>query len=178
MDHLIGAMLDVARLGRRALHYESLDMPALVQGTLRTLAHQIAQRQVQVTVGPLPEVVADRLAMEQILGNLLSNAVTYLEPGRPGAIVVTGERRPECTVFTVRDNGRGIAKADIPTVFAPFRRVGRQDMPGEGMGLAYAQMLVRRDGGDIICQSTPGEGTTFTFTIAPAPPARSAIADV
>ena len=48
-----------------------------------------------------------------------------------------------------------------------FRRVGRQDVPGEGMGLAYVQMLVRRHGGEITCQSTLGVGTTFTFTIAP-----------
>jgi PAS domain S-box-containing protein len=177
MDHLIGAMLDVARLGRRTLHYEPLDMQALVQGTLRTLAHQMAQHQAQVTVGPLPEVVADRIAMEQILGNLLTNAVTYLEPGRPGEIVVTGERRPEVTVFTVRDNGRGIAKAALPTVFERFHRIGHQDVAGEGMGLAYVQMLVRRHGGDITCQSTLGEGTTFTFIIAQARPERSQIPD-
>jgi signal transduction histidine kinase len=69
-------------------------------------------------------------------------------------------------VFAVQDNGRGIAEADIPHVFEPFRRVGRQDVPGEGMGLAYVRTLVRRHGGDITCQSTLGVGTTFTFTIA------------
>ncbi len=124
-------------------------MPALVHGTVQTLAHQIAQRQAQVTVEPLPTVLADRTAMEQIMGNLLANAVAYLDPARPGEIVVTGERRPDVTVFHVRDNGRGIAAEDIPKVFEPFRRVGKQDVPGEGMGLAYVQMLVRRHGGDI-----------------------------
>jgi len=100
------------------------------------------------------------------MGNLLANAVAYLEPGRPGAVGVTAERRPDVTVFHVRDNGRGIAAEDIPKVFEPFRRVGRQDVPGEGMGLAYVQMLVRRHGGDIRCHSTLGVGTTLTFTIA------------
>jgi hypothetical protein len=104
--------------------------------------------------------------MEQIMGNLLANAVAYLDPDRSGKIVVTGERRPEVTVLHVHDNGRGIAAADIPRVFEPFRRVGKQDLPGEGMGLAYVQTLVRRHGGDIRCHSTPGIGTTFTFTIA------------
>ena len=166
MGHLIQAILHLSRLGRRELAYEPLDMPALVQETVQTLAHQIAQRQAQVTVAPLPTVMADRTAMEQIMGNLLTNAVAYLAPGRPGEIVVTGERRPEATVFAVRDNGRGIAAEDIPKVFEPFRRVGRQDVPGEGMGLAYVQMLVRRHGGEIRCHSTLGVGTTFTFTIA------------
>ncbi len=166
MDHLIRAILHLSRLGRRELFLEPLDMRALVQGTVQTLAHQIAQRQVQVTIDPLPTVIADRTAMEQIMGNLLANAVAYLEPGRPGEVGVTAERRSEVTVFHVRDNGRGIAAEDIPKVFEPFRRVGRQDVPGEGMGLAYVQMLVRRHGGDIRCHSTLGVGTTLTFTIA------------
>jgi PAS domain S-box-containing protein len=166
MDHLIRAILHLSRLGRRDLHFEPLDMWTLVQGTVQTLAHQIAQRHVHVTVEPLPTVLADRTAMEQIMGNLLANAVAYLDPDRPGEIVVTGERRPDVTVLQVRDNGRGIAAADIPKVFEPFRRVGKQDVPGEGMGLAYVQMLVRRHGGDIRCHSTLGIGTTFTFTIA------------
>lgn len=116
-------------------------------------------------------VQADALALSQIFGNLLANAVAYLDPSRPGALVITATQGPERTVFAVQDNGRGIAAADVPHVFEPFHRVGRQDVPGEGMGLAYVQMLVRRHGGDITCQSTLGEGTTFTFTIAQARPA-------
>jgi signal transduction histidine kinase len=68
-------------------------------------------------------------------------------------------------VFHIRDNGRGIAEEDMPKVFAPFRRIGRQDMPGEGMGLPYVQTLVRRHGGRIWCQSELGVGTTFSFAI-------------
>src|SRR5262245_30930686 len=166
MDHLIRAILHLSRLGRRELHWEQLDMLSLVQETVQTLTHQIAQRQAQVTVDPLPTVMADRTAMEQVMGNLLANAVAYLAPGRPGEIVVTGERQAKVTVFTVRDNGRGIAPDDIAKVFEPFRRVGQQDVPGEGMGLAYVRMLVRRHGGEIRCHSTLGVGTTFTFTIA------------
>jgi signal transduction histidine kinase len=65
---------------------------------------------------------------------------------------------------------RGIAAADIPHIFEPFRRVGRQDVAGEGMGLTDVQMLVRRHGGDITCTSTLGEGTPFTFSLAQAWP--------
>jgi PAS domain S-box-containing protein len=83
MDHLIRAILQLSRLGHRDLHVEPLDMQALVQETVQTLAHQIAARQAQVTVELLPTVLADRTAMEQIMGNLLANAVAYLDPGRP-----------------------------------------------------------------------------------------------
>ena len=169
MDRFISALLKLSRLGRRELHLEPVDMEALVQATLQTLAHQIEERQVKVTVGPLPEVVADRTSMEQIIGNLLGNAVKYLDPDRPGELEITAERGDEETTFHIRDNGRGIAKDDMPKVFAPFRRIGRQDVPGEGMGLPYMQALVRRHGGRIWCESEPGVGTTFSFTIA-APP--------
>jgi signal transduction histidine kinase len=142
-----------------------VDTTSIVQDTLRTLAHQLTQRQVQVTVAPLPVVQADALALAQIFGNLLANAVAYLDPSRPGALAITATQHPAQTVFTVRDNRRGVAAANLPHIFEPFRRVGRQDVPGEGMGLTYVQLLVRRHGGEITCESTLGEGTTFTFTI-------------
>jgi signal transduction histidine kinase len=166
MDNFINAVLKLSRLGRRELKFELVDMEALVQVALQTLAHQMEERQVKVTVGSLPEVVADRASMEQILGNLLGNAVKYLDPGRPGEIEVTAERGCDETTFRVRDNGRGIAAEDMDKVFAPFRRAGRQDVPGEGMGLPYVQTLVRRHGGRIWCESEVGVGTVFTFTLS------------
>jgi signal transduction histidine kinase len=177
-------------LGRRELKLEPVDMEALVRAILETLAYQIEERQVSVTVGPLPEVAADRTSMEQIIGNLLGNAVKYLAPDRPGEIEITGERGPSAgsgrgpsagsgrgpsagsgrghdeITFRIRDNGRGIVEEDMDKVFAPFRRAGKQDVPGEGMGLPYVQTLVRRHGGRIWCESEPGVGTTFTFTLS------------
>jgi signal transduction histidine kinase len=141
-------------------------MKPLVKETLNSLAHQIEQSEAEVTIGSLPAVTADRTAMEQIMGNLLANAVTYLVPGRPGHLDIRGERHELETVFHVCDNGRGIAAADLPKLFQPFSRLGEPVAPGEGMGLAYVQTLVRRHGGRITCESTPGRGTTFTFTIS------------
>jgi signal transduction histidine kinase len=166
MDGLTKALLKLSRLGRHELKREPVDMNALVQETLQTLVRQIEEHQVKVTVGSLPTVVADRTSMEQIMGNLLNNAVLYLDPDRPGEIEITGERDHEKTTFRVRDNGRGIAEKDMDKVFAPFRRAGKQDVAGEGVGLAYVQTLVRRHGGRIWCESEPGVGTTFTFTLS------------
>lgn len=166
MDRLTSAILSLSRLGRRELVLEPIDMNKLVRETLNTLAHQIVQSEAQVTIGDLPEVTADRTAMEQIMGNLLANAVTYLVPGRPGHIDIQGERHEQETVFHVCDNGRGIEAADMPKLFQPFSRLGEPVAPGEGMGLASVQTLVRRHGGRITCESTLGMGTTFTFTIS------------
>ena len=167
MDGLIRGVLDLSRAGQRELHIEPVEMQVPVaQQIVQTLTHQLTQQGARVTIDPLPTLNADRFAMEQILGNLLSNAVKYLEPDRPGEISVRAKHETHATRFEVCDNGRGIAEDDIPRVFELFRRVGRQNTQGEGMGLAYVQTLVRRHGGDITCQSTPGTGTTFSFTIA------------
>jgi len=169
MDRLINAILKLSRFGRQELKPKKVDTTQLITSILKTLRHQLEQRHATVTIGPLPVVTADNTALEQILGNLLDNAVKYLSSGRNGHIEITAEQDAEITIFHIRDNGRGIAAADLEKVFQIFRRAGRQDIPGEGMGLAYVRTLVRRLGGGIWCVSEPGEGTTFSFTIPRVP---------
>lgn len=166
MDSFINAVLKLSRIGRRELVYRPLDPRQLVEEILRTLAHQQAAHDATVTVADLPQVTADRTALEQIFGNLLANALLYLVPGRPGRIEVGGARGKTETTFWVRDNGRGIAAEDTDKVFAPFRRAGKQDVPGEGMGLSYVHTMVRQHGGRIWFESTPDVGTTFFFTLS------------
>ena len=168
MDHLIGALLRLSRVGYREFHMEELDIRQLLDETLRALAHQIESHKVELKIGPLPRITSDRTAMEQIFGNLLDNAVKYLDPQRPGQIEVVAQETAEGVEFEVRDNGRGIAEEDMDKVFAPFRRAGPQDVPGEGMGLAYVRALLHRLGGTIECQSELGVGTTIRFVL-PAP---------
>jgi signal transduction histidine kinase len=81
-------------------------------------------------------------------------------------IEISAERGDDEITFFISDNGRGIRQEDMPKVFAPFRRAGKQDKPGEGMGLAYVQTIVRRHGGRIWCESEFGVGTRFAFTIS------------
>jgi PAS domain S-box-containing protein len=166
MDLFINAVLKLSRIGRRELVYRPLDPRPLVEEILRTLAHQQAAHDATVTVADLPQVTADRTALEQIFGNLLANALLYLVPGRPGRIDVGGTRGKTETTFWVRDNGRGIAAEDADKIFAPFRRAGKQDVPGEGMGLSYVHTMVRQHGGLIWFESTPDVGTTFFFTLS------------
>ena len=119
---------------------------------------------VSVNIGRLP-VAADRPAMEQIVGSILDNAITYLVKGRRGIVDIMEEQTDSEAIFRVRDNGRGIARDDVAAVFELFRRVGPQNVPGEGMGLAYAKTLIRRHEGRIWCESEPGVGSTFSFAV-------------
>jgi PAS domain S-box-containing protein len=165
MDHLTVALLQLSRAGRREFHMEELDAGALLQETVGSLGHQIASRHIVVEIGPLPRITSDRAAIEQIFGNLLDNAIKYLDPERPGRIEVSAEETADTDLFRVVDNGRGIAEDDMDKVFAPFRRAGAQDVPGEGMGLAFVKALLHRLGGRIECHSQFGVGTTFSFTL-------------
>ena len=169
MNDLISAILKLSRLGYRELKFEPINMESLVRDTLKTLAHQIEQRHVKVTLGPLPKITADRTSMEQIMGNILANAVIYLSPERRGKIEVSGNLNHNQSIIQVRDNGRGIGKDDMQKVFELFRRAGKQDTIGEGVGLAYVRALVRRHNGRIWCESEPEKGTTFIFTIPNQP---------
>jgi PAS domain S-box-containing protein len=178
MDNLITAILKLSRVGRRRLNPEPIQTAAFVQGILNSLAHQIERRRIQVVVEPLPDMIADRTALEQIFGNLLDNAIKYLDPGRPGRIVVGADHDGRDIVFHICDNGRGMASEDVPKAFDIFRRVGPQDVPGEGMGLAYVKTLLRLLGGRIWCESQVGAGTTFSFSVPAAPPEPEGLQDV
>ena len=144
-------------------------MEALVAQVLEPLALQVRACGAAVTLGHLPPAVADRDAMAQTLAALLTNAVGYLDCARPGRIEITGEAGPTETLYCIRDNGRGIAEKDRAKVFTPLQRAGHDDVPGEGMGLACAQTLVRRHGGRLWFESEVGVGTTFSFALPRSP---------
>jgi signal transduction histidine kinase len=166
MEGLIAAILRLSREGRRAFRAEPLDMTALIQRLADAQQHQTAAVGAHVSIAaPLPDIVADRLAIEQIFANLLDNAVKYLDPQRPGRITVTGTGLGGRVRFDVADNGRGIAARDHTRVFELFRRSGAQDRPGEGIGLAHVKALVRSLGGRIDVASELGQGTKFSVTL-------------
>jgi PAS domain S-box-containing protein len=166
MDDLVKSILKLSRSGHRLLEFETLDMSELVEKVVGSFAHQIETRGIQISIDPLPEVYGDRIAMEQIVGNLLDNAIKYLVPERPGKIEITGGRGLHETSFRIKDNGRGISEDDSDRIFALFQRAGEQHVEGEGMGLTHVRTLVRRHRGRIWCESKTGLGSTFTFTIA------------
>ncbi|HSI40126.1 MAG TPA: CHASE3 domain-containing protein [Xanthobacteraceae bacterium] len=167
MDALINAILKLSREGRRTMKPERLDLGALLQAASETIAHQLNESQGVIEIAAkAPLIVSDRLSLEQVIGNLLDNAVKYRSPDRPLVIRVGVEARPGNRVLIeIADNGRGIAEQDHQRVFELFRRSGVQDKPGEGIGLAYAQTLIRKLGGEIAVTSRLGQGTTFSINL-------------
>ncbi len=165
MDNLINAIIKLSRFGRKELQFEVVDMNGTVKITLESLAHCIDKQGVVIKVGKLPPVFADLTSMLQIMGNIIANAIDYLDSDRKGKVEIGAVNGDNETTFYVKDNGRGIEEKDIEKIFQVFQRAGENDVPGEGMGLSYVKTLVERHGGKIWCNSKFGKGTTFTFTI-------------
>jgi signal transduction histidine kinase len=161
MDRLITAILRLSREGRRVLTPERLDMSALLGAVLDSVRHQADAAGADLSLGTVPPIVADRIAVEQVFSNLIENALKYPAAGRPVRIRVEGRREGRFARFEVRDNGRGIADRDRERIFELFRRAGVQDTAGEGIGLAHVRALLRRMGGSIDCESVIDVGSTF-----------------
>jgi PAS domain S-box-containing protein len=165
MDKLINAILRLSREGRRVLAPEAISMKQLLEAQRQSVAHQLQDRGAELIIEPLPDLTSDRLAVDQIFGNLIDNAVKYLDSARPGRIVVRGRDLGGHIRYEIEDNGRGIDPKDFERIFDLFRRSGVQDQQGEGIGLAHVRALVRRLGGTISVSSRPGEGSTFTVVL-------------
>jgi len=165
MDRLISAILNLTREGRRRFEPVRIDTRELIEGVVQTLAHQADEAKAEIRIAPLPPIVSDRLALEQIFSNLIDNAIKYLRPGVPGEIAVRGRTKLGFAVFEISDNGRGIDPKDHQRIFDLFRRAGTQDKPGQGIGLAHVRALVRRLGGTMSVSSELNHGTTFTVTL-------------
>ena len=165
MDRLISAILNLTREGRREFRPERIDSRELIEGIVSTVAHQAAEAEAQIRIEPLPDIVSDRLALEQIFSNLIDNAIKYLKNGVPGQIRIRGRTKLGYAIFEISDNGRGIDPKDHQRIFDLFRRAGTQDKPGQGIGLAHVRALVRRLGGTMSVSSELNTGSTFTITL-------------
>ncbi len=165
MDRLISAILNLTREGRREFKPVQIDTRELIEAIASTVAHQAAETESQIRIEPLPSIVSDRLALEQIFGNLIDNALKYLKTGVPGDITIRGKMKLGFAIFEVADNGRGIDPKDHQRIFDLFRRAGTQDRPGQGIGLAHVRALVRRLGGTMSVSSQLNEGSIFTITL-------------
>jgi signal transduction histidine kinase len=169
LNALIDNLLDATRLEAGALPMERADV------ALDALACRVAQRfrtqtESHEIVVQFPEefplVEGDPVRLEQVLSNLVSNAIKYsLEGGR---IEISGRAKPSEVTVTVSDQGEGIPIEEQTRVFERFYRGAREQRgrtPGAGLGLYLARAIVEAHGGRMRLKSSPGEGAAFSFTL-------------
>ena len=165
MERLIADLLEYSRVGTHARTFQVIDSSAVLGTTLKNLAGTLHSKGALVTHDPLPEIVADSTQIGQLFQNLVGNAIKFCRNGSP-RIHVSAVRNGRDLIFSVQDNGIGIAPDCADEIFKPFRRLhDGNEFPGTGLGLATCARIVERHGGRIWVESIPGEGSTFCFTI-------------
>ena len=175
---LITDVLNFAKIETGTVHFTWTQVPVdeLLISVGELISAQVRERRLVYSAqlcGAACTVFADREKVQQVLLNLLTNAVKFTEPG--GSIAVACEIRAATIAVRVRDTGSGIAPGQLEAIFEPFVQVERRlNNPGEGsgLGLAISRDLARAMGGDLTAESRLGAGSTFTLTLPRhAPPA-------
>jgi signal transduction histidine kinase len=150
-----------------------LDVKTIAQRVVDALRNTINAKNAEVSIGELPSAWGDPLAVEQVLANLIGNALNYLDPVRPGRVKIgyqpNGEGNPTTRTYFVSDNGLGIPQAYHAKLFQALQRLHPDKAPGEGIGLAIVRRVLERLGGTIRVESAPGAGSNFVFTLPVAP---------
>jgi signal transduction histidine kinase/ActR/RegA family two-component response regulator len=172
LSDLINDLLDVSRLeaGRIELAPRPTDLALIVEQAATVVAVAAHARQIKITSAlppDLPPVIADASRLQQILVNLIGNAVKFSSPG--GGVRVTGGRNREQVWVAVEDQGVGIAKEELARIWDPFYQVEapmRRRHGGSGLGLAIVRRLVELHGGVVRAESEgENRGSRFSFTL-------------
>jgi signal transduction histidine kinase len=164
MQVLIQDLLAFSRVGRKEA-CSRVDCNAVMHDVLQVLAPSIEESGGTVNYSNLPEIWADNTQIGQLFQNLIGNALKFRSK-EPPVVSIEAEAKENEWIFSVRDNGIGIASEDAANIFAVFQRLhSRSEYPGNGIGLAICKKIVERYGGKIWVESQPGSGSTFKFTL-------------
>jgi PAS domain S-box-containing protein len=168
MQQLIQDLLSYSRLTTRGQALQFTPAEAACKAALENLQKSIKNSNAEVTVGPLPTVLADATQLAQLFQNLIGNAIKYCNKRRP-EIRVDARSNGNEWVFSVQDNGIGIEPQYFERIFQMFQRLHtRNEYSGTGIGLALCRKIAERHGGKIWVDSHLGQGSTFLFTIPQA----------
>ncbi len=168
MRCLISSLLSYAQADRLEEPAELAVSQEVLEQVIRNLARLIQESEGAVEYENLPSVPVKRVHLEQLLQNLIGNALRYRKQDQPPRIGVAADREGREWHFVVSDNGVGIAPDYHSTIFGLFKRLHGPEQSGSGMGLAICQRIVERYGGRIWVESALGGGARFHFTLPAA----------
>lgn len=165
MQTLIDDLLEYSRVGRSQKPFKPSNCNQVVEQALANLQAVIRDTQAVVSYGELPVVTGDISQLVQLFQNLVGNAIKYRQDAPP-AVCISACKQQDSWLFSVSDNGIGIAPQHQERIFQIFQRLHTQkEYSGTGIGLAICQKIVEHHGGRIWVESESGQGSTFYFTI-------------
>jgi PAS domain S-box-containing protein len=165
MQQMINDLLTFSRIETSAGVFDATDMNAVMKNVVRNLSVSIKESGATVAFGRLPTIWAYRPQMEQLMQNLIDNAIKY-RGSDPPEVEVSATNRGGKWLFSVRDNGAGVSPHMAERIFQMFQRgYTQEERPGTGIGLAIAKKIVELHGGRIWVESVEGKGSTFRFLL-------------
>jgi PAS domain S-box-containing protein len=172
MDLLIQDLLAYSRVSRTELDLQPVSLEQAVESALTQLDEPRARSDAQIAVGSLDHwVLAHRVTLTQVLVNLLSNSIKFVEPGQTPHIAVSATRQGEWVRLVIEDNGVGIPPEHADRIFRVFERLHSSEAyPGTGIGLAIVRKALERMGGRTSVNSSPGSGSRFWIELPEALP--------
>lgn len=166
MSKLIDDLLELSQVGRHQLRRSQVDLDALARQVFKQLREQEPKREIQLTINDLPQVWGDPALINQIMMNLLGNAIKYTRTKENAAIEIGCHNEGSEDIFYVKDNGVGFEARYAYKLFGVFQRLhGGEEYEGTGVGLAIVKHIVQRHGGRVWAEGKPDEGAIFYFTL-------------
>jgi light-regulated signal transduction histidine kinase (bacteriophytochrome) len=164
MENLVNDLLTYSRIGTSNSKLNPIDVNNIFVRAIANLTVEIEKNGAKVAHDSLPTVIGNDIQLEQLLQNLIGNAIKF-HSQEPPRVHISVEQKGENWVFSVKDNGIGIASEDRDKIFNMFHCLHRGEYKGAGIGLAVCKKIVELHGGNIWVESQPGKGSIFYFTI-------------
>ncbi len=167
MNLLINGLLEVSRTGKVSLQEEEINMNSFFESIIKTMGFQIQSIQAKVEVDScLPMCYGDKNKLNQVFSNIIDNAIKYRDSDRLLSIKISGQTVGENVVFSISDNGKGVAKEYQDKIWELFYRLDTHSkVEGEGVGLTVVKRIVERHNGKIWMESQEGVGSKFFVQI-------------
>ena len=161
MDALLSGLLDVCRLNTTAVKIGLVDMNTMMADVTASIEYQIANAGATVEIERLSACLGDPSQINRVFTNLLTNALKFLSPSRPGRIRIDSRNRGNQSIYCVEDNGIGIAPEHLEKIFEIFYQLEPGSGRGEGIGLAIVKRTIDGHNGSVWAESKVGKGSKF-----------------
>ena len=166
MDHLINILMEFSQVSCKEIQHDMVDLSAIARRIAAQLRFNDTARNVEFMVADHLVVRGDRYLLQEVVDNLLGNALKFTSMKDPGIIEFGVTEHDGKPVYFVRDNGIGFDMCDAPKLFKIFQRLHSEEaFKGHGIGLASVQRIIQRHGGKIWAEGYPHQGATFYFTL-------------
>lgn len=166
MTNIVDDLLALSRLGRQQIRKSSIDLAVMARQVFEQLQEQEPEKDLQLIIQDLPGAWGDYSLINQVMMNLLGNAIKFIKAKERASIEVGGYIQGQETIYYVRDNGIGFDERYADKLFGVFQRLHRgPEYEGTGVGLSIVQRIIQRHGGRVWAEGTVGEGATFYFAL-------------